>query len=44
MLSNCQKVSKGGGIGGGGGGDLISRFVEDVNTRQRRSFSFPELR
>ena len=23
---------------------LISRFVEDVNTRQRFSFSFPELR
>ena len=23
---------------------LISRFVEDVNTRQRLSFSFPELR
>ena len=23
---------------------LISRFVEDVNTTQRLSFSFPELR
>ena len=23
---------------------LISRFVEDVNSRQRLSFSFPELR